>query len=163
MRQNGNPTYLTADIAYHKNKFDRGFERCIDIWGADHHGHVARMKGAMDAIGLDGEKLDVILMQLVRLMKDGQPVRMSKRTGKAIQLGDLLDEVPVDSARFLFNMREANSQMDFDLDLALQQDAQNPVYYVQYAHAGSAASCGPWLPRASRPGIAPTRSWPTLR
>ena len=89
----------------------------------------------MDAIGLDGEKLDVILMQLVRLMKDGQPVRMSKRTGKAIQLGDLLDEVPVDSARFLFNMREANSQMDFDLDLALQQDAQNPVYYVQYAHA----------------------------
>ena len=135
VRQNGNPTYLTADIAYHKNKFDRGFERCIDIWGADHHGHVARMKGAMDAIGLDGEKLDVILMQLVRLMKDGQPVRMSKRTGKAIQLGDLLDEVPVDSARFLFNMREANSQMDFDLDLALQQDAQNPVYYVQYAHA----------------------------
>ena len=135
VRQNGNPTYLTADIAYHKNKFDRGFERCIDIWGADHHGHVARMKGAMDAMGLDGEKLDVILMQLVRLMKDGQPVRMSKRTGKAIQLGDLLDEVPVDSARFLFNMREANSQMDFDLDLALQQDAQNPVYYVQYAHA----------------------------
>ena len=135
VRQNGNPTYLTADIAYHKNKFDRGFERCIDIWGADHHGHVARMKGAMDAIGLDGEKLDVILMQLVRLMKDGQPVRMSKRTGKAIQLGDLLDEVPVDSARFLFNMREANSQMDFDLDLALKQDAENPAYYVQYAHA----------------------------
>ena len=135
VRQNGNPTYMTADIAYHKNKFDRGFDRCIDIWGADHHGHVARMKGAMDAIGLDGEKLDVILMQLVRLMKDGQPVRMSKRTGKAIQLADLLDEVPVDAARFLFNMREASSQMDFDLDLAVQQDAQNPVYYVQYAHA----------------------------
>ena len=135
VRQNGNPTYMTADIAYHKNKFDRGFERCIDIWGADHHGHVARMKGAMDAIGMDGEKLDVVLMQLVKLVRGGEIVRMSKRTGKAIQLSDLLDEVPVDAARFLFNMREANSQMDFDLDLAIQQDAQNPVYYVQYAHA----------------------------
>ena len=135
VRQNGNPTYMTADIAYHKNKFDRGFERCIDVWGADHHGHVARMKGAMDAIGLDGEKLDVVLMQLVKLVRGGEVVRMSKRTGKAIQLSDLLDEVPVDAARFLFNMREANSQMDFDLDLAIQQDAQNPVYYVQYAHA----------------------------
>ena len=135
VRQNGNPTYMTADIAYHKNKFDRGFERCIDVWGADHHGHVARMKGAMDAIGLDGEKLDVVLMQLVRLMKDGVPIRMSKRTGKAIQLSDLLDEVPVDAARFFFNMREANSAVDFDLDLAIQQDSQNPVYYVQYAHA----------------------------
>lgn len=135
VRQNGNPTYMTADIAYHKNKFDRGFDRCIDIWGADHHGHVARMKGAMDAIGLDGEKLDVVLMQLVRLMKDGVPIRMSKRTGKAIQLSDLLDEVPVDAARFFFNMREANSAVDFDLDLAIQQDSQNPVYYVQYAHA----------------------------
>ena len=135
VRQNGNPTYMTADIAYHKNKFDRGFDRCIDIWGADHHGHVARMKGAMDAIGLDGEKLDVVLMQLVKLVRGGEIVRMSKRTGKAIQLSDLLDEVPVDAARFLFNMREANSQMDFDLDLAIQQDSQNPVYYVQYAHA----------------------------
>ncbi len=135
IRQNGNPTYFTADIAYHRNKFQRGFSRCIDIWGADHHGHVARMKGAMDAIGLDGSKLDVVLIQLVRLMQDGQVVRMSKRTGKAIQLADLLDEVPVDAARFLFNMREANSQMDFDLDLAVQQDSQNPVYYVQYAHA----------------------------
>ncbi len=135
IRQNGNPTYFTADIAYHRNKFQRGFSRCIDIWGADHHGHVARMKGAMDAIGLDGSKLDVVLIQLVRLMQDGQVVRMSKRTGKAIQLADLLDEVPVDAARFLFNMREANSQMDFDLDLAVKQDSQNPVYYVQYAHA----------------------------
>ena len=136
VRQNGNPTYFAADIAYHRNKFDkRGFDRCIDVWGADHHGHVARMKGAMDAIGLDGSKLDIVLMQLVRLMQDGEVVRMSKRTGKAIQLADLLDEVPVDAARFLFNMREANSQMDFDLDLAVQQDAQNPVYYVQYAHA----------------------------
>lgn len=136
VRQNGNPTYFTADIAYHRNKFEkRGFDRCIDVWGADHHGHVARMKGAMDAVGLDGSKLDVVLIQLVRLVKAGEVVRMSKRTGKAIQLADLLDEVPVDAARFLFNMREATSQMDFDLDLAVQQDAQNPVYYVQYARA----------------------------
>ncbi len=136
VRKNGNPTYFAADIAYHRNKFvKRGFELCIDIWGADHHGHVARMKGSMDAIGLDGSKLDVVLMQLVKLVKDGQVVRMSKRTGKAIQLADLLDEVSVDAARFIFNMREANSQMDFDLDLAVKEDAQNPVYYVQYAHA----------------------------
>ena len=136
VRQNGNPTYFAADIAYHPNKFaKRGFDRCIDVWGADHHGHVARMKAAMDAVGLDGSKLDIVLIQLVRLVRNGEVVRMSKRTGKAIQLADLLDEVPVDAARFLFNMREATSQMDFDLDLAVQQDAQNPVYYVQYAHA----------------------------
>ena len=135
VRKNGNPTYFAADIAYHRNKFQRGFDRCIDIWGADHHGHVARMKGAMNAVGLDGSKLDGVLMQLVKLVRNGEIVRMSKRTGKAIQLADLLDEVPVDAARFLFNMREANSQMEFDLDLAVQQDAQNPVYYVQYAHA----------------------------
>ena len=135
IRQNGNPTYFAADIAYHRNKYARGFERCIDIWGADHHGHVARMKGAMDAIGLDGEKLDVILMQLVRLTQNGEVVRMSKRTGKAIQLADLLEEVTADAARFLFAMREANSQMEFDLDLAVKQDSQNPVYYVQYARA----------------------------
>ncbi len=135
IRQNGNPTYFAADIAYHKNKFDRGFTTLIDVWGADHHGHVMRMKGAMDAIGYDGSKLNVVLMQLVKLVKGGELVKMSKRTGKAIQLGDLLDEVPVDSARFLFNTREANTQMDFDLDLAVSQDNQNPVYYVQYAHA----------------------------
>lgn len=136
VRNNGAPTYFAADIAYHRNKFvTRGFDQCINIWGADHHGHVARMKGAMDAVGLDGTKLDVILMQLVRLVRDGQIVRMSKRTGKAIQLSDLLDEVPIDSARFLFNMREASTQMEFDLDLAVQQDSQNPVYYVQYANA----------------------------
>ena len=136
VRANGIPTYFAADIAYHYNKFAvRGFDRAIDVWGADHHGHVARMKGALDAIGLDGEKLDVVLMQLVRLVRDGEPVRMSKRTGKAITLTDLLDEVPIDSARFLFNMREPSSQMEFDLDLALSQDNENPVYYVQYAHA----------------------------
>ena len=135
IRQNGNPTYFAADIAYHKNKFDRGFDKLINVWGADHHGHVMRLKGAMDSIGYCGDKLDILLMQLVRLMRDGQPVKMSKRTGKAIQLADLLEEVPVDSARFIFNTREANTQMDFDLDLAVQQDNQNPVYYVQYAHA----------------------------
>ena len=135
IRQNGNPTYFAADIAYHKNKFDRGFTTLIDIWGADHHGHVMRMKGAMDAIGCDGDRLNVVLMQLVKLVRGGELVKMSKRTGKAIQLRDLLEEVPVDSARFLFNTREANTQMDFDLDLAVTQDNQNPVYYVQYAHA----------------------------
>ena len=136
IRKNGMPTYFAADIAYHRNKFEtRGFDKCIDIWGADHHGHVARMKDALHAIGIDPARLDIVRMQLVRLMRDGEIVRMSKRTGKAIQLADLLDEVPVDAARFLFNMREANAQMDFDLDLAVQQDAQNPVYYVQYANA----------------------------
>lgn len=136
VRANGFPTYFAADIAYHYNKFAiRGFNRVINVWGADHHGHVARLKGAMDAIGLDGSKLDIVLMQLVRLMKDGAPVKMSKRTGKAISLTDLLEEVPVDAARFFFNMREPNSSFDFDLDLALKQNSQNPVYYVQYAHA----------------------------
>ena len=136
VRANGIPTYFTADIAYHYNKFAvRRFDRVIDVWGADHHGHVARMKGSMDAIGLDGSKLDVVLMQLVRLMKDGQPFKMSKRTGKAITLTDLLEEIPIDAARFFFNMREPNSTLDFDLDLAVEETSQNPVYYVQYAHA----------------------------
>lgn len=135
VRANGNPTYFAADIAYHRNKFARGFDICIDVWGADHHGHVARMKGAMDAVGLDGSRLHVVLFQLVRLMQNGEVVRMSKRSGKAIQLADLLDEVPVDAARFFFNLREAGSQMDFDLGLAVEQSSSNPVYYVQYAHA----------------------------
>lgn len=136
IRANGNPTYFTADIAYHKNKFaDRGFSRVINVWGADHHGHVARLKGAMDAIGQDGSRLDIVLMQLVRLMKDGEPYRMSKRTGKSVTLSDLTDLVPIDAARFFFNMREPNSTLDFDLDLAVEESAQNPVYYVQYAHA----------------------------
>ncbi len=136
VRANGIPTYFAADIAYHYNKLaTRGFDKCIDVWGADHHGHVARMKGAMDAIGLDGSKLDVVLMQLVNLMRDGQPVRMSKRTGNAITLTDLLEEVPIDSARFLFNMHDAGSGIDFDLGQAVREDNENPVYYVQYAHA----------------------------
>ena len=136
IRQNGNATYFAADIAYHYNKFAvRGFERVINVWGADHHGHVARIKGAMDAVGLDGSKLDIVLMQLVRLMKDGEPYRMSKRSGQSVTLSDLFDLVPVDAARFFFNMREANSAMDFDLDLAVEESSNNPVYYVQYAHA----------------------------
>ena len=136
VRANGIPTYFAADIAYHYNKLAvRGFDKAIDVWGADHHGHVARMKGALEAIGIDPNRLDVILMQLVRLVSGGEVVRMSKRTGKAITLTDLLDDIPVDAARFLFNLREPGSQMEFDLDLAVEQSAQNPVYYCQYAHA----------------------------
>ena len=136
VRANGIPTYFAADIAYHYNKFAvRGFDRVINIWGADHHGHVARLKGAMDAVGLNGDRLDIVLMQLVKLMRNGELVKVSKRTGKSITLIDLLDEVPIDAARFFFNMREANSQMDFDLDLAVETSLENPVYYVQYAHA----------------------------
>ena len=136
IRANGNPTYFAADIAYHRNKLiTRGFDKAIDVWGADHHGHVARMKGAMEAIGIDSSRLDILLMQFVRLMRDGEVVRMSKRTGKAITLVDLLDEVPIDAVRFMFNIREPGSLMDFDLDLAVEQSSQNPVYYCQYAHA----------------------------
>ncbi len=136
IRANGNPTYFAADIAYHRNKLEkRGFDKAIDVWGADHHGHVARMKGAMKAVGIDPERLDILLMQFVRLVRDGEVVRMSKRTGKAITLVDLLNEVPIDAVRFLFNMREPGSLMDFDLDLAVEQSSQNPVYYCQYAHA----------------------------
>ena len=136
VRANGIPTYFAADIAYHYNKLvTRGFDQAIDVWGADHAGHVARMKGSMDAVGLSGNQLDIVLMQLVKLVRDGQEVRMSKRTGKAISLVDLLDEVPIDSARFFFNQREPGAQVLFDLDLAVKQDSDNPVYYVQYAHA----------------------------
>ena len=136
VRTNGNPTYFAADIAYHRNKLEvRGFDRAIDVWGADHHGHVARMKGALDAIGLNGDKLDIVLMQLVRLTRDGEVVRMSKRSGKAITLVDLLDEIPIDAVRFFFNLREPGSQMEFDLGLAVSQNSENPVYYCQYAHA----------------------------
>ncbi|MDO5444715.1 MAG: arginine--tRNA ligase [Eubacteriales bacterium] len=135
-RANGFYTYFAADIAYHRNKFEtRGFDKVINIWGADHHGHVARLKGAMDALGLDGEnRLDVVLMQLVKLLENGVEVRMSKRTGKMISLDNLLDEIPVDSARYFFNSRP-ESPVEFDLELAKRQDKENPVYYVQYAHA----------------------------
>ena len=135
-RANGFYTYFAADIAYHRNKFEkRGFDKVINVWGADHHGHVARLKGAMDALGLNGtEKLDIVLMQLVKLVRDGEVVRMSKRTGKAISLTDLLDEIPVDACRYFFNAKP-ETQMEFDLGLAVREDAENPVYYVQYAHA----------------------------
>ncbi len=136
-RANGFYTYFAADIAYHRNKFQtRGFDRVINIWGADHHGHVARLQRALDALGLDGSnRLEVVLMQLVRMMQGGEVVRMSKRTGKSLTLSDLLDEIPVDAARFFFNSRAAETQMEFDLDLAVKQDSDNPLYYVQYAHA----------------------------
>lgn len=134
-RANGFYTYFAADIAYHRNKLElRHFDKVINVWGADHHGHVARLKGAMDALGLDGDRLDVVLMQLVKLTRGGEVVRMSKRTGKAISLTDLLDEIPVDAARYFFNSRP-ESPVEFDLELAIRQDSENPVYYVQYAHA----------------------------
>ena len=135
-RANGFYTYFAADIAYHRNKFAvRGFDKVINIWGAAHHGHVARLKGALDALGLNGtEKLDIVLMQLVKLLRDGELVRMSKRTGKAISLSDLLDEVSVDAARWYFNAKP-DTQMEFDLGLAVREDSENPIYYVEYAHA----------------------------
>ena len=135
-RANGFYTYFAADIAYHRNKLEtRGFDYVVNVWGADHHGHVARLKGALDALGLDGEhRLTIVLMQLVKLMSDGHEVRMSKRTGKAISLTNLLDDIPVDSARYFFNSRP-ESPVLFDLELAERQDNENPVYYVQYAHA----------------------------
>ena len=136
-RANGFYTYFAADIAYHRNKLAiRGFDKAINIWGADHHGHVARLQAALDGLGLDGShRLVIVLMQLVNLMQDGKPVRMSKRSGKAIALHDLLDEISVDAARYFFNSRASTSPLDFDLDLAVREDSENPVYYVQYAHA----------------------------
>ncbi len=135
-RANGFYTYFASDIAYHRNKLaERSFDKAINVWGADHHGHVARLKGAMDALGLDGtERLDIVLMQLVKLVRDGEAVKMSKRTGKTISLSDLLDEIPVDACRWFFNTKP-DTQMEFDLDLAVREDSENPVYYVQYAHA----------------------------
>ncbi len=136
IRNNGIPTYFAADIAYHINKIEtRGYDLVIDVWGADHHGHIARMKAALAAVGIDPDKFEVSIMQLVRLTRDGEVVRMSKRTGKAITLTDLLEDVSIDAARFIFNMRMAGSHLDFDLDLAVKEDSDNPVYYVQYAHA----------------------------
>lgn len=134
-RTNGLPTYFAADIAYHLNKFERGFDWVINIWGADHHGHVARMKGAMEAFGYDPARLDILLMQLVRLYRGGEVVRMSKRTGTTISLDELIDEVGKDAARFFFVLRSPDSHLDFDMELAKQKSQENPVYYVQYAHA----------------------------
>ena len=136
VRSNGVPTYVVPDIAYHYNKLvTRGFDKAIDILGADHHGYVPRLKAALTALGVDADRLDVVLMQMVRLVRDGEVIKASKRSGKAITLVTLLDEVPIDAARFFFNLREANSHFDFDLDLAVEESSQNPVYYVQYAYA----------------------------
>ena len=136
VRANGIPTYIVPDIAYHYDKLmTRNFDRAIDILGADHHGYVPRLKAALTAMGADANRLDVVLMQMVMLMRDGEVVKLSKRSGKAITLVTLLDEIPIDAARFFFNTREANSHFEFDLDLAVEQSSQNPVYYVQYAHA----------------------------
>lgn len=136
VRSNGIPTYVVPDIAYHYNKLvTRGYDKAIDILGADHHGYVPRLKAALTALGVDADKLDVVLMQMVRLMRNGEVAKLSKRSGKAITLVTLLDEIPIDAARFFFNLREANSHFEFDLDLAVEQSSQNPVYYVQYAHA----------------------------
>ena len=137
VRANGIPTYFMGDIAYHANKYiTRGFDRCINVWGADHHGHVARLAGALTALGIDAaDNFDVVIMQLVRLLRNGEVTRMSKRKGKAIALTDLIDEVGVDATRFFFNLRSPDSHFDFDLDLAMEQSSDNPVFYVQYAHA----------------------------
>ena len=136
VRANGVPTYVVPDIAYHYNKLvTRNFDKAIDILGADHHGYVPRLKAALTALGVDASRLDVVLMQMVRLVRDGEVIKASKRSGKAITLVTLLDEVPIDAARFFFNLREPNSHFDFDLDLAVNQSNSNPVYYVQYAYA----------------------------
>jgi len=135
VRKNGLPTYFASDIAYHKNKFERGFDWIINVWGADHHGHVSRMKGAVQALGYDPGALTVVIMQLVRLYRGGEIVRMSKRTGRYVTLDELVEEVGRDAARYFFVMRSADSHLDFDLDLAREQSNDNPVYYVQYAHA----------------------------
>ncbi|MBP7331101.1 MAG: Arginine--tRNA ligase [Firmicutes bacterium ADurb.Bin373] len=135
IRSNGLPTYLASDIAYHRNKLQRGFAWIIDIWGADHHGHVPRMKAAVKALGYDPAALEVVIMQLVRLYKGGEIVRMSKRSGQFVTLEDLIEEVGRDAARYFFVMRGADSHLDFDLDLARSESNENPVYYIQYAHA----------------------------
>lgn len=136
VRSNGIPTYVVPDIAYHYNKLvTRGFDRAIDILGADHHGYVPRLKAALKALGVDADRLTVVLMQMVAVMRDGHPVKQSKRSGKALTLVTLLEDIPVDAARFFFNLREANSHFEFDLDLAVEKSSSNPVYYVQYAHA----------------------------
>ena len=135
IRDNGVPTYFAADIAYHANKFNRGFDRVINLWGADHHGYIARMKAAMQCMGYRPEQLEILILQMVRLLRDGKEVKMSKRTGQSVTLNELIDEVGTDAARFFFVMRSIDSQLDFDLDLAKKKSNDNPVFYVQYAHA----------------------------
>lgn len=136
VRANGIPTYFVPDIAYHYNKLvTRGFDKAVDILGADHHGYIARMKAALTALGVDANKLDIVIMQMVMLVRNGETVKLSKRSGKAITLSTLLDEVPIDAARFFFNLRDPNTHLEFDLELAIEESSSNPVFYVQYAHA----------------------------
>lgn len=135
IRAGGEPTYLAADIAYHKDKFERGFGRVINLWGADHHGYICRVKAAIKAMGGDPDKLTVMLLQMVSLLRGGEVVKMSKRTGESVTLSELIEEVGTDAARYFFVMRSPDSQLDFDIDLAKSQSSENPVYYVQYAHA----------------------------
>ena len=135
VRENGVPTYLAADIAYHKNKFERGFSQLINLWGADHHGYICRVKAAMTALGFNADNLKILLLQMVSLYRGGELVKMSKRTGESITLRELMEEVGTDAARYFFLMRSIDSQLDFDLDLAKKQSSENPVYYIQYAHA----------------------------
>jgi arginyl-tRNA synthetase len=157
IRANGLPTYIVPDIAYHYNKLvTRGYDIAIDVLGADHHGYVPRMKAALTALGLDASRLDVVIMQMVRLVRDGETIKLSKRSGKAITLNTLLEEVPIDAARFFFNLREPNSHFDFDLELAAKQSSENPVYYVQYAHARICSI----LKKASEQGV--TLHTPTI-
>lgn len=135
IKSDGSYTYLFPDIAYHKNKFDRGFDTLIDVWGADHHGYIARMNGAIQALGYNADQFEVQIIQLVRLMKGDEIVKMSKRTGKSVTMRDLVDMVGLDAARYYFAMRSSDTHLDFDLDLATSQSSENPVFYVQYAHA----------------------------
>lgn len=136
IRDNGIPTYFVPDIAYHYDKLvTRKFDKAIDVLGADHHGYIPRMKAAMQALGVDPNRLEMLIMQMVRLVKNGETYKLSKRSGKAITLATLLEEVPIDAARLFFNLREPNSHLEFDIDLAVSEDSNNPVYYVQYAHA----------------------------
>lgn len=135
IKNDGSYTYLTPDIAYHRDKYGRGYDTMINIWGADHHGYIPRMKAAMEALGNDPDKLVVLIAQMVSLFQNGEKVKMSKRTGKAVTMEDLMDEVGVDAIRYFFTMRSMDSHLDFDMDLAVSTSNENPVYYVQYAHA----------------------------
>jgi arginyl-tRNA synthetase len=134
-KQDGSYTYLTPDIAYHRDKFERGFQKVINIWGADHHGYIPRMKAAVEALGMKPDQLEVEIIQMVQLYKDGEKMKMSKRTGKAVTMRELVEEVGLDAVRYFFAMRSGDTHMDFDLDLAVSQSNENPVYYSQYAYA----------------------------
>jgi len=160
IKANGDTTYFASDVAYHMEKFDRGFQRVIDVWGADHHGYVPRMKAMLAGLGHPPEDLEVLMIQMVNLLRGGQPVAMGKRSGEFVTLRDVLEEVGPDACRFFFLMRRSDSQLDFDLDLAKQQSSDNPVYYVQYAHARvcslnrNAAENGVMVPAAGTADVA---------